>query len=403
MPATAPIHFTVFPDDCDSYGHLNQASAVRLFERARWAALAAGPGMDAFTRNGVWPAVRKSTVEYRAQAFPGDELRVTLELTHHGHTSFTMRQTAARVGDGTLIAEAEFVFVCVDAADRPAPVPAEISRFFGARPSMRPGETQELPVRGTSLAVDVLGDGDPVLFVHGFPLDRTIWRPMAATLTGRRRIAPDLRGFGRSAPPDGECTLSTYADDLAALLEALGAGRAVVCGHSMGGYIAFEMLRRHRDRVRALVLVNTRAVPDDDEARAARDAMIARVRRDGPGAIVDDLLPRLLAPATRETQPHVVEQVRRAIIGGSGEGVAQALAAMRDRPDSRELLDGIDLPVLVIAGRDDAIVPAAESRAMAAAIPGAHLAMVPDAGHLAPLEQPVNTSRLVGEFLDALA
>lgn len=403
MPVPTPIDFPVFPDDCDSYGHLNQAAAVRLFERARWAALSAGPGMDAFTRSGVWPAVRKSTVEYRAQAFPGDVLRFALELVQHGHTSFTMRQTATRTRDETLVAEAEFVFVCIDRDERPAPVPAEISRYFGARPSVRPGETQQVAIEGLSLAVDVLGEGGPILFIHGFPLDRTIWRPMAATLTGWRRIAPDLRGFGRSAAPEGTGSMATWADDLAALLDALGAEQAVVCGHSMGGYVAFEMLRRHPERVRALVLVNTRAAPDDDKARAARNAMMTRVRRDGAGAVVEDLLPRLVAPATRKTQPHVVEQVRRVITAGHGEGLAQALEAMRDRPDSRSLLETIVVPTLVIAGRDDQIVPAAESRAMAAAIPDAHLAMVPDAGHLAPLEQPVNTSRIVGEFLDALA
>ena len=403
MSHVAPLELPVFPDDCDAYGHLNQAALVRLFERARWSAMAGGPGMDAFSRQGVWPAVRKSVVEYHAQAFPGDVLRFDLELSHHGHTSFTLRQTATRVADDARIAEGEFVFVCIGSDGRPTPVPTDVSRFFGARPSQRPGETRRLNVGGMSVAVDVLGDGEPVLFVHGFPLDRTLWRPVTATLTRWRRVAPDLRGFGQSGMPEGDCTISAYADDLAALLDTLDAGRTVVTGHSMGGYVAFEMWRRHPDRVRALVLMNTRAVADDDEARDRRNAMITKVRRDGTGAVVDDMTPRLLAVATRTTQPRVVEGVRAMILASSPEGAAQALAAMRDRPDARPLLGTITVPTLVVAGRDDQIVPAAESRAMAHAIPGAHLAVIPDAGHLAALEQPLHVSRIMGEFLEGLS
>jgi pimeloyl-ACP methyl ester carboxylesterase len=197
--------------------------------------------------------------------------------------------------------------------------------------------------------------------------------------------------------------MTTYADDLAALLDTLEAGRAVVVGHSMGGYVAFELWRRHPDRVRALVLMNTRAAADDDEARERRNAMITKVRRDGTGAVQEDLVARLLADATRTTQPGVVERVRAMIRGCPAEGAAQALGAMRDRPDARSLLGTISVPALVLAGRDDAIVPAAESRAMAEAIPGAHLSVVPDAGHLAALEQPLHVSRIMGEFLEGLS
>lgn len=402
MSAKPPVRFIVFPDDCDAYGHLNQAAVVRLFERARWAALAAGPGMDVFTRNGVWPAVRKTTVEHRAQAFTGDELRFDLALAHHGRTSFTLRQIATRAADETTVADGEFVFVCVGEDGRPRPVPPEVSRFFGARPSQLPGETRHVAVRDVSLAVDMLGDGDPVLFVHGFPLDRTLWRQTAGTLTGWRRVAPDLRGFGLSGATEQPADMAAYAHDLAALLEALGIERAVVCGLSMGGYVAFELWRHHRDRVRALVLMSTRAAPDDGAQRERRDALIARVRRDGSTAMADELLPKLLAPITLSTQPQVVDRLRRMAAASPPEGLAQALAAMRDREDARPLLETITVPTLVVAGAEDGLIPPAETRALAAAIRNAHLAMIPDAGHLPPLEQPINTSRVVGEFLEAL-
>src|SRR5687768_10978492 len=126
----AEIDLTVYPDECDAFGHLNQASFLSLFERARWEMLARGPGMDVFTRNGAWPAVRKATVDYMAAAFPGDVLRFHLTPVHHGRTSFTLRQVARRVRDDTLIATAELVFVCVDSQGRPTPAPAEFTTFM---------------------------------------------------------------------------------------------------------------------------------------------------------------------------------------------------------------------------------------------------------------------------------
>jgi pimeloyl-ACP methyl ester carboxylesterase/acyl-CoA thioesterase FadM len=396
------VELTVYPDDCDAFGHLNQASFLTLFERARWDALAQGPGADAFTRQGVWPAVRRTTIEYHQQVFPGERLRFTLELIHHGQTSFAVRQVARKTKSDAVAAEAEFLFVCIGRDGRPVPVPADVSRFFGVRPSRRTGAAQQFTVRGISLTADVGGDGPAVLFVHGFPLDRTMWRPLTAALTGWRRIAPDLRGMGQSEGPDGGYQLTVYADDLAALLDALHVERAVVCGLSMGGYVAFELLRRHPGRISALILMSTRATPDDADGRATRETMIARVRRDGPAFLADEMTPKLLAPMSLQTMPEVVQQVRAMAAAGSPHGIAGALAAMRDRPDSTALLPTITVPTLVLAGRDDQLIPVAAARAMADAIPDAQHAIIPSAGHLPPLEQPVNTGRVVREFLEAL-
>src|SRR6186713_1778574 len=134
-PMSLPeIDLVVYPDECDAFGHLNQASFLSLFERARWEMLLRGPGMDVFTRAGAWPALRKTVIDYRAAAFPGDVLRFSQALTHHGRTSFTMRQTARRLGDDRLIATAEFVFVCIDRGGRPTPVPGDLGRFLTTRP-----------------------------------------------------------------------------------------------------------------------------------------------------------------------------------------------------------------------------------------------------------------------------
>src|SRR3954463_11130850 len=147
------IDLVVYPDECDAFCHLNQASFLSLFERARWEMLLKGPGMDVFTRAGAWPALRKTVIDYRAAAFPGDVLRFAQALTHHGRTSFTFRQTARRVRDDTLIASAEFVFVCIDRDGRPAPIPGEFTRSMNARRDDA-GDMQRLMVHGVNLAVE---------------------------------------------------------------------------------------------------------------------------------------------------------------------------------------------------------------------------------------------------------
>jgi pimeloyl-ACP methyl ester carboxylesterase len=261
----------------------------------------------------------------------------------------------------------------------------------------------QVTVRDLPTPVDVQGDGPPILFIHGFPLDRTMWRRLMSSMTGWKRIAPDLRGFGMNEAPPDPPTIAAYVDDLVDLLNQMGHERAVICGLSMGGYIAFDLVRRFPGRVRALVLANTRAASDDDAARQGRNAMARLVENDGLEALAGVLLPKMLAPDLQSTQPQVVDLVRKMINSASIPGVVAALVAMRDRPDSAALLSDIQVPTLVVSGREDAIIPASESKHMAEAIPGAHYTVIPDAGHLTPVEQPIATGRVVGEFLEALA
>ena len=394
------VELVVYRDDCDPAGRLTDAAFLRLLERARWeqlGSIGAGTGMS---RSDTSPTVRKATVDFHAYAALGDRLRIDTALVTMGRTNFTLRQ-AAQSPDGKIIAEAELTFDCLTADGEPAPVPPAIGQAFGRRPSVRASETQHLAVRGLAVALDIQGDGNPILFIHGFPLDRTVWRQVMATLTGWKRIAPDLRGMGLSDAP-AKYAISEYADDLAALLDALHVSKAVICGLSMGGYIAFDLFRRHRDRVRALVLVNTRAEADSDDARRRRDEMIALVKRDGTGALAEVLVPQLLTPWSVAALPHVVEQLRGMISGNPLAGIVGALESMRDRADSTDLLAAIDVPTLLIAGREDRLIPATTSRTLADAIPSAQFTQIPDAGHLAPLEQPVATSRVIAEFLEAL-
>ena len=396
--APAEIDLSVYPDECDAFGHLNQASFLSLFERARWEMLARGPGMDVFTRAGVWPAVRKTGIDYHAPAFPGDVLRFQQALTHHGRTSFTMRQTARRVRDDALIATAEFVFVCIDREGKPVPVPAEVVGFMSGTASG--GDVRRVTVNGVGIAVDVVGEGPAVLFVHGYPLDRSMWRHQLDHLPGFTRVAPDLRGMGDSDAPDLGYSMTTYADDLAALLDTLGIDEFVLCGLSMGGYVAFELLRQHRRRVRKLILVDTRAEADSSEGRKGRDAQAAAAREHGTQAIAEAMLPKLFASPDPAVVGAPWQQVEGMILKAPVPGIVGALTAMRDRPDSTGLLPLLaGIPTLVIVGEEDRLTPLANSRTMAELIPGAQLAVIPGAGHLAPVESPAETTRAIAEFL----
>jgi pimeloyl-ACP methyl ester carboxylesterase/acyl-CoA thioesterase FadM len=381
---------------------LNEAGFLQLFERARWEMLARGPGADLFSRNGVWPAVRRAIVDYHRPAFPADVLRVDLAVVKVGRTSLELRQRAVGARDGALVAELQVVFVMIDKAGKPTPMPDEVMTAFGGRTTVPAGELVRYDVGEVTLAVESRGDGPALLLIHGFPLDRSMWAHQVATLARWRRIAPDLRGCGYSEAPEHGYAMAAYADDLVRLLDRLRVERAVVAGHSMGGYVTFELLRRHRERVMGLILVDTRADPDTPDGRKGRDALIEVARTQGPAAVAEHLLPRLLGRSTQRTQPQVVERVREMARRAPVPGIIGALTAMRDRADSTPHLGAIDVPTLVVVGEEDELTPPAMARQMTSAIPSAAMTTIPGAGHLAPLEAPTAVSRVIAEFLEAV-
>jgi 3-oxoadipate enol-lactonase len=194
--------------------------------------------------------------------------------------------------------------------------------------------------------------------------------------------------------------MATYADDLAALLDAIGVDDVVLAGLSMGGYVAFEFLRRHRPRVRALVLADTRAQADSAEGRKGREAAMGVAREGGAPLIAEQMLPKLLA---KDAPDSLRDEVRAMMAAAPVPGILGALAAMRDRPDSTELLTTLGgLATLVVVGAEDALTPPKDAEGMAKAIPGAKLAIIPGAGHLAPLEQPTAFNQHLQTLLDRL-
>jgi 3-oxoadipate enol-lactonase len=245
------------------------------------------------------------------------------------------------------------------------------------------------------------GQGQPVLLVHGFPLDHSMWNAQIDRLSRDYRVlAPDLRGFGRSGVTPGTVSMATMADDLAKMLDALQITESVVlCGLSMGGYVAFQFWRKYSDRLRALLLCDTRAVADTPEAAAGRLATAERAVKEGSAVVGEAMLPKLFAEATFKNNPAVIEQTRHVMAASPPEGVAAALRGMASRPSVQADLPRIALPTLVIVGEHDAISSPEEMRAIAAGIPGAEFQIIAGAGHMSPCEAPAEFNAALEDFL----
>jgi 3-oxoadipate enol-lactonase len=243
------------------------------------------------------------------------------------------------------------------------------------------------------------GSGRVALFIHGFPLDSSMWIEQLVALSDVRRcVAPDLRGFGRSDPSIRPAlSMDEHADDLVDLLDALGIDLVDLVGLSMGGYVSLAFAERHPERLRSLVLVDTKATADSDEARVGRDRMAAKVVAQGREAIIADLMPVLLA-GTASTW--LEGRVRQMVTDTRVETIVAAAEGMKLRPDRTGVLGEIDVPVAVIVGEQDVLMPPAEARAMAA-VAGATMSVIPDAGHVSPIEQPGAVAEALREFWTA--
>lgn len=256
-------------------------------------------------------------------------------------------------------------------------------------------------INGRRLRYLDAGAGWPVVLIHAFPLSADMWRPQLREVPeGRRFLAPDLRGFGPDAEaPPPTLTMDAYAADLEALLDALEIERAFIGGTSMGGYVTFALYRRAPDRFTRMLLVDTRAQADTAEGRQARLAMSELVRTRGPGAVADQMIPKLLGETTRRERPDVEREVRRLIGANHAAGIEAAIHAMMTRPDSTADLARISVPALVIAGDEDTLTPVADSEALQQGIQRSQLVVLPGAGHLSSLEVPEEFSRALDNFL----
>ena len=248
------------------------------------------------------------------------------------------------------------------------------------------------------------GEGIPLVLLHAFPLSSAMWLDQRAELSPAYRVVtPDQRGFGGSPLGADEPSLDLVADDLAALLDAKSLDRVVLGGLSMGGYVAMAFCRRHRDRIAALILADTKAAADAPEARAKRERIAAAVESDSYSPVLlDEVLPTLVGKTTVAERPLVYGRIRGFVAAAPVAAVAWAQRAMAARPDSTDTLRAVDVPTLVVVGEEDTLSPPADAEAIAGLVPGAWVARIPAAGHLSAVEAPAEFNAAVADFLGSL-
>ena len=252
------------------------------------------------------------------------------------------------------------------------------------------------------LVYESLGEGPPVLLLHPFPANHDFWMPAAqALLTRYRLILPDLRGHGDSGAGAGAATMDKHASDLARVLDHAEVGRVAIAGVSIGGYVFFEFWRRHRGRVAAVVLCDTKAQADTPEARAGRLKAAADVLEQGTEPFIESMVPKLLGKTTVNTRPDLVDGAKRMMLKMSREGISQVQKGMAERPDSVATLKTINVPALIVVGDEDTSSPVADAELMHQNIARSELKVIPRGGHYSVWEQPEACGNLLRQFLDS--
>jgi len=256
-------------------------------------------------------------------------------------------------------------------------------------------------VDGAELDVVADGNGDAVVLIHGFPLTREIWNAQASELAKTHRvIRPDLRGMGRSSAPDGPYLMETLAGDLAAILDALAIERAAIVGHSLGGFVALAFARMYTERVLRLGLICSRLAADSPEMAGFRNDLADRLERENSiEPAVESYIPRLFSDASLQGDPSVIERARGIVSTISPRGAAAMLRGMAQRTESSDIAADLAMPVLIVAGAGDKVVPLGEAQEMRAAFPAARLAVMTSSGHLPMLEEPAALTAELAAFL----
>ncbi len=252
-----------------------------------------------------------------------------------------------------------------------------------------------------TLHYTVLGEGQPLVLLHAFPSCHEMWLPVARQLSQRYRVVlPDLRAHGESNIGDGPATMAKHAHDVAAICRQEGIGRAAFCGISIGGYILFEFWRNFPQQVTSFVFLSTRSGSDSEAARALRLHSADEVMERGPESFIEANLPRLLGESTQRNRPDLVTAARHTMRFMTAEKIAAAQRGMAARPDSTPTLPTIKVPTLVIAGEEDLTTPPEEAQKLHQGITGSRMVVLPRAGHYSCLEQPLEVTRLLRQFLD---
>lgn len=257
---------------------------------------------------------------------------------------------------------------------------------------------EKVQCNGNTICYVDQGQGEPVILLHGFCGSSSYWEQLVPFLNGYRVIVPDLRGHGRSDAPMGSYTMEQMADDVLTLMDELNIPKAAMFGHSMGGYIGLSFMQRHSERLTAFGMIHSTAYPDSEEGKGKRDQAVSTIRTEGITAFVDELIPGLFAPETQGQKPECIQKAKEVGYLTPPQGAIGAAMAMRERPDRRDVLSSTTLPVLLIAGEKDGLIPA--DRVFTTENPNVTQTVIAGAGHMSLMEEPEELGQAITSFLE---
>jgi 3-oxoadipate enol-lactonase len=260
---------------------------------------------------------------------------------------------------------------------------------------------QDIEFNGIVMAYEDQGNGEPLVLLHGLCGSSDYWDKVIPALSQHYRvIAPDLRGHGQSGVLDEPYLMELMAQDISELLEKLHIRQALLFGHSLGGYVTLAFAEKFPDKLTGFSLVHSSGFPDDEKGKANRDKGIESIHENGMEPFIDGLNPKLFAPAHLESLKDTVEKIRQIGISTNPTGAMNVLAGMRDRKDRNQVIADAQVPVLLIAGEADQIIPLDK----AFAVQGDHITQVKlaNSGHMSMQEQPAALIEQILAFADPI-
>lgn len=266
------------------------------------------------------------------------------------------------------------------------------------------GYNQNITVNNFNISYDDLGEGNtPVIFLHGFPFSKIMWQSQLFSLqTITRVIAVDIRGFGASKDEDTSLSIGLFADDLIKFMNALCIDKAIVCGLSMGGYIALNAVQRFSSRFSGLILCNTQCSADTKEGKEKRYKTIEDIDVNGVTPFNEQFINSIFYKGSFQNKKETVEAVRGMVFSNSKQSIKMGLRALADRSETCSSLHSINIPTLIICGREDAVIPMKQSEYMHSVIKGSTLRIINHAGHVSNLEQPMEFNKHLLDFVTAM-
>jgi 3-oxoadipate enol-lactonase len=266
------------------------------------------------------------------------------------------------------------------------------------------GYNLSISVNSFKLSYDDVGEGElPIIFLHGYPFDKSMWREQLDFLkTSHRVIACDIRGFGKSTDEESRLSIDLFGEDLIAFMDKLDIDKAIICGLSMGGFIALNVMKRFSDRFEALILCDTQCIPDSPEVKEKRFKTIDEISENGPQDFNEGFIKSVFHEESIRTKVELVEELRHVVFANSPHIITMGLIVLAQRSETCSILKEISIPTLIICGREDVVTPLAQSEYMNASIQGSVLQVIEKAGHVSNLEQPDEFNKHLLFFLTPL-